>query len=123
MSLLKKIDEDLKDALKGGDKFKLTVLRGLKSDLKYKQIEKGDDLTEEDINVVIDEQNVDILEINRVREAAGENQYMFGCLIQVKLPERKSDKPYSVITITLTDPSTGDKGEGCLFLFPPEYVD
>jgi uncharacterized protein YqeY len=49
MSLLDNIDNDLKDAMKGGDKFVVTVLRGLKSDIKYKQIDKGEDLTEDEI--------------------------------------------------------------------------
>jgi uncharacterized protein YqeY len=50
MSLLKKIDEDLIKALKGGDKDKVTTLRGLKSDVKYRQIEKRPDkLTDDDI--------------------------------------------------------------------------
>ncbi len=49
MSLLQRIDEDLIKALKGGDRFKATVLRGLKSDIKYKKIEKGNELTDDDI--------------------------------------------------------------------------
>ncbi len=49
MSIIKKIDEDLKKALKGGDKLKVTVLRGLKSDIKYRQIDKGEELTEDDV--------------------------------------------------------------------------
>lgn len=49
MSLLKKIDDDAKKALKAGDRNKVTVLRGLKSDIKYKQIEKGEELTDDDI--------------------------------------------------------------------------
>jgi uncharacterized protein YqeY len=49
MSLLKKIDDDAKEALKAGDRNKVTVLRGLKSDIKYKQIEKGEELTDDDI--------------------------------------------------------------------------
>ncbi len=53
MSLLKHIDENLIKALKAGEKDKLTVLRGLKSDLKYKQIDKGDDLTKEEIIAVL----------------------------------------------------------------------
>jgi hypothetical protein len=80
------------------------------------------DLGTDDIEVSIDEQRVKILQINRVREAAGENQHMFGYLVQVSLPEEESDKAYSVITITLTDPVTGDKGEGRLFVFPSEYT-
>jgi len=53
MSLIKKIDEDLIKALKGGDKSKVTLLRGLKSDIKYKRIDKGDDLTDEDVLAVL----------------------------------------------------------------------
>jgi len=49
MSLFEKIDQDMKEALKAGEKDRLTVLRGLKSDLKYKQIDKGDELTEEEM--------------------------------------------------------------------------
>ena len=48
MSLIKKIDEDLIKALKAGEKEKATVLRGLKSDFKYKKIDIGRELTDED---------------------------------------------------------------------------
>ena len=48
MSLLKKIDEDLIKALKAGEKEKATVLRGLKSDFKYKKIDIGRELSDED---------------------------------------------------------------------------
>jgi uncharacterized protein YqeY len=48
MSLLAKIDEDLVKALKAGEKVKATVLRGLKSDFKYKKIDLGRELTDED---------------------------------------------------------------------------
>jgi len=53
MSILKKIDEDLIKALKAGEKAKATVLRGLKSDFKYKQIELGKEPTDEDYVAVI----------------------------------------------------------------------
>jgi len=53
MGLLTRIDKDLIMALKGGDRFKVTVLRGLKSDIKYYQIDKGEDVTDEDIVVVL----------------------------------------------------------------------
>ncbi len=53
MSLLDTIDKDLTSALKAGDRFKATVLRGLKSDLKYKRIDKGGDLSDEDILAVL----------------------------------------------------------------------
>lgn len=53
MSLAKKIDEDIIIALKAGNKIKLTVLRGLKSDIKYKAIEKGENLNEDEISSVL----------------------------------------------------------------------
>ncbi|MEW5925274.1 MAG: GatB/YqeY domain-containing protein [Candidatus Zixiibacteriota bacterium] len=53
MSLSKKIDDDLIKALKAGEKDKVTLLRGLKSDIKYRRIEKGDDLSEQDIIAVL----------------------------------------------------------------------
>jgi len=39
---------DLKAAMKAQDKFRTSVLRGLKSDLKYKEIEIGRELTDAD---------------------------------------------------------------------------
>jgi len=47
MSIIEQIDQDTIKALKGGDKARLTVLRGLKSALKYKQIDGGEELTDE----------------------------------------------------------------------------
>lgn len=47
MVILEQIEKDTIEALKGGEKARVTVLRGLKSDLKYKQIEAGDKITEE----------------------------------------------------------------------------
>ncbi len=49
MSILDTLNTDLKNALKSGDKLKAEVIRGLKSDIKYKEIEKIQPLAEEDI--------------------------------------------------------------------------
>ncbi|MCP4706674.1 MAG: GatB/YqeY domain-containing protein [candidate division Zixibacteria bacterium] len=53
MSLLKRIDEDLIKALKNHEGDKVTMFRGLKSDIKYKQIEKGKDLTDDEVSAVL----------------------------------------------------------------------
>ena len=53
MALFEKIDHDMIEALKAGEKDRLIVLRGLKSDLKYKRIDKGNDLTDEDVISVL----------------------------------------------------------------------
>ena len=49
MSLLKKLDEDLKTALKQSDKLKLSVLRMAKAAVKNQQIDKGRELHDEEI--------------------------------------------------------------------------
>lgn len=53
MTLIDQIDQDVKKALKARETHKLSVLRGLKSDLKYRQIEASDDLTEEQVIEVL----------------------------------------------------------------------
>ncbi len=53
MSLLKRIDEDLIKALKNHESDKVTMFRGLKSDIKYKQIDKGEELTDEEVTAVL----------------------------------------------------------------------
>jgi len=49
MSLLKKLDEDLKTALKKSDKLKLSVLRLVKAAITNQQIDKGRELLDEEI--------------------------------------------------------------------------
>ena len=54
MSLLQQIDQDLVKALKSGDRLAADTLRGLKSDIKYFQLEKRlDEVSDEDITGVI----------------------------------------------------------------------
>lgn len=53
MSLLKKIDDDLKAAMKASEKMKLSVLRMIKSSAKNKQIEKGRELTDDEVIAVL----------------------------------------------------------------------
>lgn len=50
------INEDLKNSLKSGDKFKLSVLRMLKSALQLEQINKKSELTDEDVVTVLKRQ-------------------------------------------------------------------
>lgn len=49
MSLLHRLDEDLKTALKKSDKLKLSVLRMAKAAVKNQQIDKGRELQDEEI--------------------------------------------------------------------------
>ena len=48
MSLAEQISADVKDALKSGDKSRLSILRMIKSSIKNKEIEKSEALTDEE---------------------------------------------------------------------------
>lgn len=56
MSIIEKLETELIKALKSGEKEKVVVLRGLKSDIKYKIIDKGEELTDEEV--------IDVLSLN-----------------------------------------------------------
>jgi len=54
VSVLDTLNNDLKEALRAGDKRRLEVIRGLKSDIRYKEIEaKGSELSDADMIAVI----------------------------------------------------------------------
>jgi uncharacterized protein len=50
---LQKFDDDLKTALKAGDVLRVSVLRMVKAGLKNRQIEKGGELSEEEVLSVL----------------------------------------------------------------------
>ena len=53
MSLNQKIAEDLKRAMKAKDAFRVSCLRMLKTTIKNRQVEKRDELKDEEIQIVI----------------------------------------------------------------------
>jgi len=54
VSVLETLNNDLKEALRAKDKIRMEVIRGLKSDIRYKEIEaKGSELSEDDAIAVI----------------------------------------------------------------------
>ena len=56
MSLIDQINDDLKAAMKKGDKFRTQTLRSLKSAIKYEEIEAGHELDDQDVQAVIAKQ-------------------------------------------------------------------
>ena len=53
MSISQKITEDLKKAIKVRDQIRVSCLRMLKASLKNKQVEKGDELKDDEVQSVI----------------------------------------------------------------------
>lgn len=97
MTLIEKIDSDLKVALKNRDEMRLNVLRMLKSELRYKTIDTGNDLSEEDTIAVLSsaakKRNEAIEEFRRggredlVKQETAEYE-----IIKEYLPQQLSDK-------------------------------
>jgi len=54
--MLEQINNDLTKALKSGDKFELSALRMLKSELKNAEINKKETLTDDEILMIIKKQ-------------------------------------------------------------------
>lgn len=52
-SLADRIQKDLVSAMKAGDKHKVETLRGLNSDLKYRRIDQGRELSDADIEAAL----------------------------------------------------------------------
>ena len=94
---------------------RVTEAGGMEGLQKLPVIDIAPELGEADIELTIDGKPAKILRIYKVKEATGPSQYMFGYLIQTPLPEKKAGRDYALIDIALHDPSTGERGEGCLF--------
>ena len=97
MSLIERIDEDIKKALKAGEKEKLTVLRGLKSDIKYKQIDKGEELSDDDVVAVLGSARKKVRDSIAQFEKGGRDDLVekekFGLgVIEQYLPEQMSEE-------------------------------
>jgi hypothetical protein len=100
---------------------KITEAGGMENFQKLPHLDMAPELAENDIAVTIDGQTVNILKVNKVREAAGPDQDMIGYVIQTDLPAKAAEGDYSLITITVKDPETGDAGEGAVFFrHPPD---
>ncbi|SHJ90784.1 hypothetical protein SAMN02745227_01008 [Anaerobranca californiensis DSM 14826] len=53
MNLVDRLTADMKTAMKNGDKLALSVIRMMRSEIKYAEISKGSPLTEEDVLEVL----------------------------------------------------------------------
>jgi hypothetical protein len=72
-------------------------------------------LTDGDMSITINDQQVRILSISRVKESGGPSS-LYGYLIQCELPQEPSSDSYDRIRIIATDPISGDMGEGLLYV-------
>jgi hypothetical protein len=86
-------------------------------------IDIAPDLQAKDIAVKVNGESVEVLRMNKVEEASSPTQALYGYLIHTTLPPKApADGDWITIDVTLTDPATGEKGEGRFYLARPHYV-
>ncbi len=74
MTLITQIQNHVKDAMKAGDRLKLSTLRMLLAAIKQKEIDTRSDLSDDDIISIIEKQMQQRLEAAEQFEAAGRNE-------------------------------------------------
>ena len=74
MTLITQIQNHVKDAMKAGDRLKLSTLRLLVAAIKQKEIDTRSDLSDDDIISIIEKQMQQRLEAAEQFEAAGRNE-------------------------------------------------
>jgi hypothetical protein len=85
-------------------------------------IDIAPDLQAKDIAVKVNGESVEVLRVNKVKEASSPTQALYGLLIQTPLPKAPAAGDWITIDVTLSDPATGEKGEGRLYLARPRYM-
>ena len=74
MTLITQIQDHVKDAMKAGDRLKLSTLRMLVAAIKQKEIDTRSDLSDDDIISIIEKQMQQRLDAAEQFEAAGRNE-------------------------------------------------
>ena len=74
MTLINQIQNHVKDAMKAGDRLKLSTLRMLVAAIKQKEIDTRSDLSDDDIISIIEKQMQQRLEAAEQFDAAGRNE-------------------------------------------------
>jgi hypothetical protein len=80
---------------------------------------KGDfdiapELKKDDVKITLNGKTTEILEINRVREISGSNQFMTAYLVQIFLSPKIENPEKILVNVSLTDTKTKEKGEGAV---------
>lgn len=87
-------------------------------------IDISPNLSKEDIEVTINDQNVAVLELHKIFEQVIERpQKIIAYLMQVSTPDIENEKGYIKIHVAIKDNETGEKGEGSLFWQIPKSFD
>ena len=120
MSIQTKLLDDMKAAMKSGDKIRLETIRGLRSQLKNREIEKGEGLSQDDeIQVLMTaskrrKESIEQFRSGQRFDRAEEEQKEFD-IIQEYLPQQMTEQEITSLVDTviteLSASSTSDMGK------------
>jgi len=104
MSILQKLDDDLKRALKASDSLKVSVLRLAKAALKNKQIDKGKELSDDEITstlTTLSKQRRESIELfsKGGREDLAEKERQELAILQTYLPKQMTPEELDAIIV------------------------
>jgi len=109
MSIQSKLLDDMKAALKSGDKIRLETIRGLRSQLKNSEIEKGEALTQDDeIQVLMTaskrrKESIEQFKAGQRFDRAAEEQKELE-IIQEYLPQQMTEQEIlSLVDVVITE--------------------
>ena len=102
MNMLDKLTDEMKSAMKSGDKIKLSTIRQLRAQMKDAQIAKGDELTEDEMMAVLNNAAKKRREAIKLYEQGGrdelaENEKAELAVIETYLPQQLSEAEVSDI--------------------------
>jgi uncharacterized protein YqeY len=115
--IIEKLTEDMKAAMKSGDKLRLATIRMLMSELKNTKIAKGDDLTDADEQKVIAsyakkrKESIDTYRVGGRQDLADKEQAEFEITMSY-LPEQMSDAELKAIVKKHIDAADGEPALG-----------
>ncbi len=117
MPITDRLSDDLKTALKGGEKDRLSVIRMIKSAVKNKEIEKGDPLNDEEVCGVMTtlakraKDSIEQFSKGGRNELAEKEKREFE-IIRAYLPEQVSEEKLAlIINEVVTETGAGGPGD------------
>ncbi|MCK5452904.1 MAG: GatB/YqeY domain-containing protein [Calditrichia bacterium] len=115
MSIQSKLLEDMKAALKSGDKIRLETIRGLRSELKNSEIKKGDALSPDDeIQVLMTaskrrKESIEQFKAGQRFDRAEEEQKELD-IIQEYLPQQMTEQEITLLVDAVITESSASSG-------------
>ncbi len=112
MTLLTQIQDHVKDAMRAGDRLKLSTLRMLVAAIKQKEIDTRTELTDDEVISIIEKQMQQRLEAAEQYKAAGrgelfEKESQEAEILKAYLPEKLSEDD----VVAMIEKIIGDLGE------------